>query len=79
MVKGPIDPVAARVLARQRHEVIVAEVRRRGAVRVSELATLLTVSDMTVRRDLDLLDEAGLARRPCHKPAPGWWERSATG
>ncbi|HZX53118.1 MAG TPA: DeoR/GlpR family DNA-binding transcription regulator, partial [Ilumatobacteraceae bacterium] len=29
-------------------------------VRVSELATLLTVSDMTVRRDLDLLDEAGL-------------------
>ena len=39
---------------------IVAEVRRRGAVRVSELATLLGVSDMTVRRDLDLLDEAGL-------------------
>ena len=60
MVKGPIDAVAARVLARQRHEVIVAEVRRRGAVRVSELATLLAVSDMTVRRDLDLLDEAGL-------------------
>ena len=47
-------------LARQRHEVIVAEVRRRGSVRVSELATLLEVSDMTVRRDLDLLDEAGL-------------------
>ena len=60
MVKGPSTPVAARVLARQRHEVIVAEVRRRGAVRVSELATLLAVSDMTVRRDLDLLDEAGL-------------------
>src|SRR4051794_27501127 len=60
MVQGPIDATSARVLARQRHEVIVAEVRRRGAVRVSELATLLTVSDMTVRRDLDLLDEAGL-------------------
>ena len=30
MVQGPIDAVAARVLARQRHEVIVAEVRRRG-------------------------------------------------
>jgi DeoR/GlpR family transcriptional regulator of sugar metabolism len=60
MVQGPIDAVAARVLARQRHEVIVAEVRRRGAVRVTELATLLAVSDMTVRRDLDLLDEAGL-------------------
>jgi DeoR/GlpR family transcriptional regulator of sugar metabolism len=60
MVKGPIDTVAARTLARQRHEVIVAEVRRKGAVRVSELAILLGVSDMTVRRDLDLLDEADL-------------------
>lgn len=63
MVKGPVDAVAARALARQRHEVIVAEVRRRGAVRVSELATLLAVSDMTVRRDLELLDEAGLLRK----------------
>ena len=63
MVKGPVDAVAARVLARQRHDVIVAEVRRRGAVRVSELSTLLAVSDMTVRRDLELLDEAGLLRK----------------
>ncbi len=55
-----IDSTAVRALARQRHEVIVAEVRRRGAARVSELATLLGVSDMTVRRDLDVLDEAGL-------------------
>ena len=54
------DTSAARAFARQRHEVIVAEVRRRGSVRVSELATLLGVSDMTVRRDLDLLDDAGL-------------------
>ena len=60
MVKGSADTVTARALARQRHEVIVAEVRRRGAVRVTELAALLAVSDMTVRRDLDLLDDAGL-------------------
>jgi DeoR/GlpR family transcriptional regulator of sugar metabolism len=60
MVKGPDDALAARALARQRHEVIIAEVRRRGAVRVTELAQLLAVSDMTVRRDLELLDEAGL-------------------
>jgi DeoR/GlpR family transcriptional regulator of sugar metabolism len=60
MVKGPIDAVAARALARQRHEVIVAEVRRKGSARVSELAVLLSVSDMTVRRDLDVLDDAGL-------------------
>ncbi|MEK7424004.1 MAG: DeoR/GlpR family DNA-binding transcription regulator [Actinomycetota bacterium] len=65
MTKAPtVDPGVeanhARAFARQRQEVIVAEVRRRGSVRVSELATLLGVSDMTVRRDLDFLDETGL-------------------
>ncbi len=54
------DLGSSRALARQRHEVIIAEVRRRGAVRVSELSTLLGVSDMTVRRDLEVLDDAGL-------------------
>lgn len=52
--------MAARSVARQRHEVILAEVRRRGSVRVAELAVLLGVSDMTVRRDLDQLDSAGV-------------------
>jgi DeoR/GlpR family transcriptional regulator of sugar metabolism len=56
----PADLGTSRALARQRHEVILAEVRRRGAVRVSELAALLGVSDMTVRRDLEVLDEAGV-------------------
>lgn len=50
----------SRSLAQQRHERIVHEVRLRGAARVAELASLLHVSDMTVRRDLDALDEAGL-------------------
>lgn len=49
-----------RTLAHQRQERIVQEVRLRGAVRVADLAELLSVSDMTVRRDLDRLDEAGL-------------------
>ena len=35
----------------------------RRASRVSELAGLLGVSDMTVRRDLDLLDDAGLVTK----------------
>lgn len=53
-----IFPVA-RSLAQERHDLIVSEVRTRGSVRVTELATLLDVSDMTIRRDLDVLDEAG--------------------
>lgn len=63
MNEAAFDVSSARAFARQRQEVIVAEVRRRGSVRVSELASLLGVSDMTVRRDLDLLDEAGLVAK----------------
>jgi DeoR/GlpR family transcriptional regulator of sugar metabolism len=48
------------VLARQRQTLILEEVRRRGGVRVSELTTLLAVSDMTVRRDLEHLASQGL-------------------
>jgi DeoR/GlpR family transcriptional regulator of sugar metabolism len=48
------------VLASQRQARILDEVQRRGAVRVSELATLLGVSDMTIRRDLDVLSGQGL-------------------
>ena len=48
------------MLARVRESFIVDRVRERGAVRVSDLTRLLAVSDMTVRRDLDLLARAGL-------------------
>lgn len=50
-------------LAQRRHELILREVRRVRAIRVSELAALLGVSDMTVRRDLETLDEAGLLNK----------------
>ena len=61
---GPLlESTTSRALARQRHEAILSEVALRGAVRVTELATLLGVSDMTIRRDLDLLDEAGLLEK----------------
>ena len=43
------------LLARQRQELILEQVRERGAVRVSDLAERFGVSDMTVRRDLDVL------------------------
>jgi DeoR/GlpR family transcriptional regulator of sugar metabolism len=38
----------------------VSQIRRAGGARVADLATWLDVSEMTVRRDLDALQDAGL-------------------
>ncbi|MEP6812421.1 MAG: DeoR/GlpR family DNA-binding transcription regulator [Actinomycetota bacterium] len=51
------------VLAAQRHKLIVEQIRRQGAVRVSALTELLGVSEMTIRRDLDALAAAGLLEK----------------
>lgn len=51
------------VLASQRQDRILADVRARGAVRVADLVEQLDVSEMTVRRDITELDRAGLVRR----------------
>jgi DeoR/GlpR family transcriptional regulator of sugar metabolism len=51
------------VLARQRQTVILERVREDGGVRVAELARDLGVSDMTVRRDLELLANRGLIEK----------------
>ena len=48
------------MLARQRQEAILREVDRTGGVRVSELVGTLGVSDMTVRRDIEVLASNGL-------------------
>ena len=48
------------MLAAQRHSLILQEVGRQGAARISELAASLSVSEMTVRRDIDVLAEQGL-------------------
>jgi DeoR/GlpR family transcriptional regulator of sugar metabolism len=50
-------------LARQRQALILEQVRAQGAVRVADLVTSLGVSDMTVRRDLELLHERGLIEK----------------
>ncbi|MFM7890518.1 MAG: DeoR/GlpR family DNA-binding transcription regulator [Actinomycetota bacterium] len=49
-----------RALAAQRQEFITAQLRLHGAVRVGDVATLLDVSEMTVRRDLEVLSELGV-------------------
>ena len=74
--KPTTDLGSSRVLARQRHEAILNEVRQRGAVRVADLASQLGVSDMTVRRDLDVLDDAGLVEK-VHGGATAVLDRSA--
>lgn len=51
------------MLASQRQDRILAEVRAHGAVRVADLVDHLDVSEMTVRRDITELDRAGLVRR----------------
>jgi DeoR/GlpR family transcriptional regulator of sugar metabolism len=48
------------VLAAQRQARILEQVNAAGGVRVTELARLLGVSDMTVRRDLEALAARGL-------------------
>lgn len=60
---GSTHHLGRRTLARHRREIILGELRRNGAVRVAELAAELDVSEMTVRRDLDSLDAAGLAEK----------------
>ncbi len=51
------------MLARQRQALILDRVRRVGAVRVADLVRELEVSDMTVRRDLEVLHEQGLLEK----------------
>ena len=51
------------MLARQRQAYILERVREDGAVRVADLARDLRVSDMTVRRDLELLHGRGLLEK----------------
>lgn len=48
------------MLAAVRQARILDELRRSGGVRVADLTELLHVSDMTVRRDLDVMDRKGL-------------------
>jgi DeoR/GlpR family transcriptional regulator of sugar metabolism len=48
------------MLAQQRQAAILDRVRASGGVRVTELATEFSVSDMTIRRDLEALAERGL-------------------
>ena len=72
------------MLAAERQARIVAEIHKRGAVRVIEFAEMLGVSDMTIRRDLDTLAQQGLldkvhggaTRRSASTEEPGFEAKS---
>jgi len=51
------------MLAVERQEKILAELRRERLVRVSELSAALGVTEKTVREDLEKLEAMGLLRR----------------
>lgn len=56
-------PSGVRLLAARRHELILREIDRHGSARVRELVDVLSVSPMTIRRDIDTLaDEGRLVR-----------------
>jgi DeoR/GlpR family transcriptional regulator of sugar metabolism len=60
---GAREGEADGVLARQRQAYILEHVRGDGAVRVADLVRELGVSDMTIRRDLELLHARGLIEK----------------
>jgi DeoR/GlpR family transcriptional regulator of sugar metabolism len=55
--------MASQVLAEERRSRVLELVRVRGFASLPDLASELKVSDSTVRRDLDYLEETGVARR----------------
>ncbi|WP_042401864.1 substrate-binding domain-containing protein [Streptacidiphilus carbonis] len=51
------------MLAQQRHDYVLGQLRTHGAVRVTDVVAGLGVSDGTVRRDLELLEQQGQLTR----------------
>src|ERR1700760_1045111 len=51
------------MLARHRQSLILQSVRNDGSARVSDLTQQLGVSDMTIRRDLEVLAKDGLVEK----------------
>src|SRR5580692_431154 len=51
------------MLARHRQSLILAAIRNDGSARVSDLTQQLGVSEMTIRRDLEVLAKDGLVEK----------------
>lgn len=55
--------MSSRLIPAERRNLILAELEREGSVRVLELSNLLGVSEVTIRRDLELLEGERLLER----------------
>ncbi|MGB9641472.1 MAG: DeoR/GlpR family DNA-binding transcription regulator [Anaerolineales bacterium] len=53
----------AGILSEERHQVILDLLETHGSVTVNEMVERFGVSEMTIRRDLDILEKKGLLRR----------------
>jgi DeoR/GlpR family transcriptional regulator of sugar metabolism len=62
-VASPEAEEGSRMLAKHRQSLILEDIRRAGSVRVSDLTQRLGVSDMTIRRDLEVLAKSGLIEK----------------
>jgi DeoR/GlpR family transcriptional regulator of sugar metabolism len=51
------------MIAAHRHQEILNEISTKGSVKVSEIAARLSVTEETIRRDLDKLESTGKVRR----------------
>jgi len=51
------------LLAQQRHQVILEQIRTRGRILVADIARDLNVTEVTVRRDLSYLEKNGLLKK----------------
>jgi len=63
------------MLSEERHQIILNILENRGSVQVTDLVSQFDVSEMTIRRDLDVLERKGLLRR-VHGGAVSDWGRS---
>jgi len=53
----------SRLIPAERRNRIIELLQRQGSVRVSDLSNLLNVSEITIRRDLDFLEQEGFLER----------------